>query len=363
MNTRQMRNHLIKICTGSILCLLVVNASGQDINYSQYYTMMPAINPAAAGAFGGDYRFSLDYRKSNYTAADPFTTIFASVDAGLGKYKKVDGADRKSYFGCGLSFLNDKAGEGELALQEINVMLAYNLNIATNHYLTLGTQFGTATRSINYSNLRWSSQYDDNSGVYDPNAYADPLANYEKANYMPISIGLLWNYAEREKLKINAGIALKNVNEPESSFEANPLVSEKVPMQIAFHTAAEWNIPNTTLALMPHLLYRSRQGFNETTFGVITKLNLSFDSKMTHIKKSSAAYAGIFYRTSKDLVLLAKFDLRQNVAIGLSYDIDVKALSDAAATKKRSALEVVITYSSWWKETRLLPRKGNTEFF
>lgn len=358
-----MRNHLLKICTGSIFCLLVASASGQDINYSQYYTMMPAINPAATGAFGGDYRFSLDYRKSNYSAADPFTTVFASVDAGLAKYKKGDGADRKSYFGCGLSFLNDKAGEGGLGLQEVNLLLAYNLNIAHHQYLTLGTQFGTATRSINYSNLRWSNQYDSESGTFDPNAYADPLANYEKANYMPISAGLLWNYAEPDKLKINAGIALKNLNEPTTSFETNPTEAEKALMQMTFHTAAEWMVPQTNLALMPHLMYRSRGYISETSFGVITKFSMSFDSKMTHIKKSSAAYAGIFYRTTKDLVLLAKFDLRQNVAIGLSYDIDMKALSDAAATKKRSALEVVITYSSWWKETRLLPRKGNTEFF
>ena len=125
-----MRNRLFKIFTGSILFLLVVNANGQDINFSQYYTMMPAINPAAAGAFGGDYRFSLDYRQSKYSAADPFTTVFASVDAGIAKYKPGDGSDRKSYFGLGLSFLNDKAGEGDLALQQINLMLSYNLNIA-----------------------------------------------------------------------------------------------------------------------------------------------------------------------------------------------------------------------------------------
>ena len=180
---------------------------------------------------------------------------------------------------------------------------------------------------------------------------------------MPISAGLLWNYSEEDKLKLNAGIALKNVNEPESSFELNPIVAEKIPMQITFHTAAEWMIPQTTLALMPHILFRSRGDFNEASIGVITKFYLSFDSKMTHIKKSSAAYAGLFYRTSKDLVLLAKFDLRQNIAIGLSYDIDMKALTDASTTKQRSALEFVITYSSWWKETRLLPRKGNTEFF
>ena len=114
----------------------------QDINYSQYYTLMPAINPASVGAFGGDYRFLLDYRNSNYSAADPFTTIFASFDMGIGKYKPGDGSDRRSYFATGLSFMNDKAGDGDLALQEVNLMLAYNLLMGEKSHLTLGTKVG-----------------------------------------------------------------------------------------------------------------------------------------------------------------------------------------------------------------------------
>ncbi|MEQ8324108.1 MAG: PorP/SprF family type IX secretion system membrane protein [Vicingaceae bacterium] len=345
----------------ALAVLMVGSVTAQDINYSQYYTVMPAINPASTGAFGGDYRFIMDYRQSQYSAADPFTTIFASWDMGIAKYKKSDGSERKSFFGAGLNFLNDKAGEGDLGLQEINLMLSYNLRIGELHHLTLGTKVGQATRSVNYSNFRWESQFDEGSASYDPNAFSDPLANNEKANYTPISVGLLWNYAKEDHLKLNAGFALNQVNEPESNFD-NRLV-ENVPMQMVFHTAAEWFIPNTTMSLMPHVMYRSRSYVSETTVGVISKFYLSFDSRMTHIKKSSAFYAGIFYRTTKDLVLLMKVDLRQNIDLGISYDMDISGEAGTSFVKKRGALEFVLTYSSFWKERTLLPRKGNTEFF
>ena len=160
---------------------------------------------------------------------------------------------------------------------------------------------------------------------------------------------------------MNAGIALENVNKPNTAFDSE--VAEELPMKMNINVGAEWMIPNTIMALMPHVLFTTGAHYNETNIGVILKTYLSFDSKSTHIKKSSALYTGIFYRTSQDLILLMKFDLRRNIALGLSYDIDLASVSDPISNKKRSALEFVVTYSSFFKETRLIPRKGSTEFF
>ena len=348
---------------GTAFSLFALSSTGQDINYSQFYSLMPALNPATTGAFGGDYRFLMDYRSSKYSASDPFTTVFASFDMGLAKYKKDDGSDRFSFFGVGLSFLNDKAGAGNLSLQEVNLSLSYNLRIAEKQVLSLGTRFGSASRSINYGNFRWQTQYDEGSATYDPNLNptGDPLVRAAKATYTPISAGLLWNYFDEGKLKINAGLGLNNLNQPESGFDQG--ISEKVPMQIVAHAAGEWFVPHTTMSLMPHFMYRSRGYVSEVNVGVISKFYLSFDSHMTHIKKSSAFYAGAIYRSTKDLILLMKMDLRQNIDIGLSYDMDLSAVGSSSQVKKRGALELVLTYSSFWKERTLLPRKGNTEFF
>ena len=351
-----------KLFALAIVLMIAVNeSSAQDTKFSQYYTLMPAINPASTGAFGGDYRFLIDYRRSNYSASvDAFNTVYASYDQGIAKYRS-DGEDRQSYFGIGLSLLNDKAGTSSLGLMQINALLSYNLKMGEFSWLSLGTRIGYATRSVDYTNLTWGSQFNDADGSYDPSAFSDPLAQYEKATYVPVSIGLIYNLSKIDKLKMNAGLALENVNKPNAAFDGE--VKEELPMKTNIHVGAEWMIPNTIMALMPHVLFTTGGHYSETNFGVILKTYLSFDSKSTHIKKSSSLYTGIFYRTSKDLILLMKFDLRRNIALGLSYDIDLSAVSDPLSKKKRSALEFVITYSSFFKERRLIPRKGSTEFF
>jgi len=164
----------------------IVNA--QDVRFSHYSSLMPALNPAATGAFAGDFRLIGDYRISQYSAADPFTTIYASYDQGLKKYKD-DGETKSSFFAAGLSFLSDKAGIGELKSQEVSLMLSYNIGVATFHYLTVGVKAGYGTRSVNYSDFMWALQYDPSNGSYNPAIQGDPLLDESSSvNYTPLSI-------------------------------------------------------------------------------------------------------------------------------------------------------------------------------
>lgn len=342
------------------LMLFALIANSQEIRYSQFYTLMPALNPAATGAFGGDYRFLGDYRSSNYSASKPFPTIFASWDQGVAKYRK-DNQPRLSYFGWGLSFLNDKAGLGGLTTQEIKASISYTLRMGAKNWLTAGFRGAYASKRVDYSELSWGTQWEEENGGYNPNSPSDPLVDNESVNYFPISAGLLWNYANEDKLKINAGVALNSINEPDAAFDDR--VEDKQAMQIVAHAGSEWIIPNTVLGVMPHVLFVSEGYSSEISFGSLVKWYFSWDSKMTHKKKASALYAGVFYRTSRDLVLTTKFEFRRNMALGLSYDIDMSAVSDATSIKQRSALEVVISYAGFFKERTLLPKKGSIEFF
>ena len=353
--------NLFKLSVVLATAMVAFNTNGQDIRYSQYYTLLPALNPAATGAFGGDYRFLADYRSSNYSAAKPFPTIFASWDQGVAKYKKSDGQLRTSYFGWGLSFLNDKAGLGGLTTQIINASISYTIRLSEEHWLTTGFRAGYTTKRVDYSGLSWGTQWVDNDGSYNPNGPTDPLTKIESVSYVPISAGLLWNFAREDKLKINAGAAVNSINQPNAAFDQK--LAEKVPLQIVANAGAEWIIPNTVLGLMPQVLFTNESYKSDVTGGILVKWYLSFDSKMTHIKKSSALYGGIFYRSSQDLTIMGKFELRRNMALGMSYDIDISAVSDATTIKQRSALEIVFTYAGFFKERTLLPRKGSIEFF
>ena len=101
------------------LFLTVYSSHAQEIRWSNYYAAMPTINAASTGAFAGDYRLIGGYRMSQYSAADPFTTIYASYDQGINKHNK-DRSAKNTFFAAGLSFMNDNAGLGALTTTEVS---------------------------------------------------------------------------------------------------------------------------------------------------------------------------------------------------------------------------------------------------
>ena len=340
-----------------LLLLLPSLLTGQEIRWSQYYAVMPALNPASTGAFGGDYRGLAAYRTSKYSASfEPFTTIYGSYDQGIRKHNP-DGSAQNAFFAVGLSFLNDKAGVGSLSSTEVSGMFSFNLKIGKMQFWSVGVRAAYGSRTVDYTGFRWASQYVKNDGTFDPGLPADPMTDYRMVNYFPLSTGLMWNYSDPGRLKLNAGFAINGVNEPNVAFDADK--PENLPMLMVGHVGADWTIPGSIISLMPLVLFQSRAHYSDLNFGLFAKWNLSFDSRMTHIKKTSVLYTGVFYRTTGDLVLATKFDLRRYLALGFSYDVGV----DGDEVKGRSTMEFILTYSAFFMERSLLPHKATTEFF
>ncbi len=342
----------------TIACFLLVGkVHSQEVRWSQYYVVMPAINPASVGAFGGDYRLIADYRMNNYSgAASSFNTIYASYDQGIKKHKS-DGDAKNTFFSAGLSVMNDKAGEGSLSSTEIGAMLSFQLKMSEKSFLGVGVKMAYGIRTVDYTGLKWATQFDGSDGTFDPTLPSDPLAKYDNINYFPISTGLMWNYADPDRLKLTAGFALNNLNQPDVAFD--PSNTEKLPMQIMGNVGADWYIPNTIISLMPLVLYQGHNYYNEVNAGLIAKWHLSFDSKMTHIKKTSTLYTGVFYRSTGDVILSAKFDLRRDLTFGLSYDMGM----DSDETRGRSALELALIYRGFFMEKSMIPKMADHEFF
>lgn len=329
----------------------------QEVRWSQYYIVMPAINPAATGAFGGDYRIMANYRMNQYSgAAQPFTTIYAAYDQGIKKHQD-DGSAKNTFFALGLSFMQDQAGIGSLTSTEISPMFSFNMKVAEQHFISIGAKMSYATRSVDYTSFKWSTQFNRGDASYDPNLPTDPLAEYESVNYFPIGVGLMWNFSNPDKLKMNAGLAVNRINEPDVAFD--PDNTEPLPMQMNANLGVDWYIPNTIISLMPLFLYQSQAYYSEMNVGLFAKWHLSFDSKMTHIKKTSILYTGFFYRSNGDMVLSTKLDLRRNLTFGLSFDTGLGE-DDYSG---RSAIELSIIYRGFFMEKSMIPKKASTEFF
>src|ERR1700739_1244196 len=57
-----------------VICCLTQQAHAQDIHFSQFYETPLLRNPALAGIFTGDYRFSSVYRTQWATVTTPYQT-------------------------------------------------------------------------------------------------------------------------------------------------------------------------------------------------------------------------------------------------------------------------------------------------
>ncbi len=330
---------------------------GQYIHYSQFYTNLYGINPAATGAFRGDYRLFANYRQQWNSINQPFQTVFAAYDMGIMKHKDPSGV--KSFPAFGISFLQDQTNDQNLKITEILASLAYNVRLSSKNYLTAGVRVGSASRSLNLANFSWDSQYQTTTGIYDPTAPTGEDANKESVNYVPISGGLLWNFSNPDKYRMNIGLALNRLNQPDASFYQNG--SDVLNQQLALNIGGEVFIPNSALSLMPVFLLIDEKVSSETTIGLIGKYAVSFDSKYTGIKKSTGISLGMLYRSQDAVVALIRIDLRGSISIGASYDYDISGLK--TATGNKGATEFMLIYSGFIKKKSKLPQRGSVEFF
>jgi type IX secretion system PorP/SprF family membrane protein len=330
---------------------------GQDLHFSQFYSTLININPGATGAFGGDIRFLSNYRSQWNSINQPFTTMYASVDLGLFKYKG-DG-EQGSFPAVGLSFLKDKAGAGDLSLTEIDLSLSYNLRLGRQNIISVGFRAGNATRNVDFGSFTWDSQFDPGSGSLNVNGpNGEPIRN-NSFSYVPVSVGLLWNFTIPDRFRFNLGFANNGMNEPDVTFTKSG-ENDKLNQQTVIHSSSEVMFNNTDISLLPHFLYIKQGESKEFTAGLMAKLAVSFDSKYTGLKKSSGIYAGAFFRTNDAIVIATRVDLRNNFSVGFSYDFDTTPLQDV--TGRTGGIEVMLLYSGFFKKETHLPRKGSPQF-
>ena len=101
-------------------------------------------------------------------------------------------------------------------------------------------------------------------------------------------------------------------------------------------------IPNTSLSILPGVIYYSQGRLQELTAGAMFRYLLKEESNYTDFEKGRAISLGAHFRT-KDafiaslLLELGKFD------IGVSYDFNVSALETASSG--RGGFEIALRYT------------------
>jgi type IX secretion system PorP/SprF family membrane protein len=312
----------------------------QDVHFSQMSSAPLTLNPALAGANYSN-QASLIYRDQWKGADAQFKTIYAGYDMRL-KEK-----NEKGYFGVGLNFYSDKAGDAAMTTNYAGLSLAYHVRINKFQTLGLAAQPSFGQRSLDYSTLRWGMQYDGN-GYNSALVSGEPLNAPNQISFFDINAGVVYTYRSSEhymtandQRAINVGYSINHINQPKYSFYKQE--NERLYMKHVFFANALIGISNSKLSLMPAFYGMIQGAQKEFLAGTYFRYSMQDKSVYTGIKKGAAFSLGTFYRLGDAFIAKGMVEW-SNWSMGFAYDLNVSSYT--AATGGRGGFELVLRFVS-----------------
>lgn len=313
-------------------------ANAQDIHFSQYSEMGSIINPALAGV-QYDTKVIASFRSQWGSVAKSYQTFGLGFEQAI-KAKKLRGG----YFTVAFNVFRDQAGDAKLSNLNPNLGISGLVKINKLLKISAGIQGGFNYKTINTDNLKWDRQY--NGYEHDPSLPSGEIAPRSSITSYDLGFGGNFNYAKSEKFisakdgnKFNAGFSLYHFGLPLNSFI---ITSEKLETRYILHFNGDFNIPGSKQSVMPSFIVMRQGPSSEFVLGAMYKFVLVDQSIVTGIKKPSAFALGVQYRY-KDAVIPCILYQYDKYSLGLSYDINVSALTPAS--KRNGGLEVMLRYN------------------
>ncbi len=301
-----------------------INSFGQDPHFSQNDVNPLMINPGNT-ALNHDLRAIVNYRNQWSSFTKPYQTIGFSFDMNTAKDKS-----RNAYLGLGVQFLNDKAGDSQMSLTQGNLNVSGVLRTGDLSKLSLGLMGGFGQRSVNFNDLRWSSQYD---GAYNSSLSSNENFSSTNYTYFDAGVGLVWTYGKNQAyisanddVQLNIGISAAHLDVARSSFENE---GAKLDTRFNGFIDARFGKRNTHLSINPSLYYTNQGSLHEVVVGSNFRYLLKEGSHFTGFVKTTAISLGAHYRYMDAVIASIRFDY-SNYSLGVSYDFNVSELTPAS---------------------------------
>jgi type IX secretion system PorP/SprF family membrane protein len=301
--------------------MLCFSLHGQDAHWSQFNHNPIYYNPANAGNFENDVRFTANYRDQWRSVTKPFSTIAVAADGNLKKVQNL---------AVGGNFFHDVAGDGSYRTMQLMGTFARGFALNPNLSLRVGGQLGLNHRSIDYSALTFDSQYQ---------GYIYSNANPTNENFgsgrrtsILFSVGSLAKYRVNKKVGVEVGAGLFNLNRPDQGINGG---KQKRDMRFALQSKVEYKI-NSDVFLLP--------GFQMNVQGKYKAFIIGSDLRYELLNKEGkyrAVFAGIWTRV-KDATWITLGIQYQQTFVGISYDVNYSKL--IPASRIRGGLEIAIRH-------------------
>lgn len=333
-----------KIC---YIALILTSNFGwsQDIHFSQTTRAEFQINPAFIGAYSGNLRATVNWKDQWQSINKTFRTYSSSLEYSFGK----GNARRPTYFGAGLHFFKDAAGDVEFGHTNVGLSFSALVKINRNARFIGGLQGSYGMTGINLSAMQWGSQY---SGInYDPSLYNGEGTEFQPYNYADLAMGVAYWYTKNDKNVIQkapsdakVGLSVFHVNKPHYSFTPNG--DAKLPMRFVLHGSALFSTQTTNLYWYPNLNVMVQGKQHEVYMGSSWKYLLKSASKSTGFNSEVSITGGMNMRITNviDAFVPQLFIGAYNLSLGMSYDINFSRLNEAS--NYRGGFEFSLRYTN-----------------
>lgn len=345
----------MKKCLTGVFCVLfsVFSAFSQDMHFSQFYETPSLINPALTGSTHV-MRAAIIYKDQWGSVTVPYRTYGATYEMKFkaSSWDKSDPFKSKSYkkafnrLAGGLAFFSDKAGDGNMGTNIVNLSLATFIKTGEFSSLSVGLQGGMIQKSVDYNKFVFSNQY--NGTGYDKTPAAGEDYGTHTFITPDVSAGVLWRYEKEEEvigennhLSADVGFAMYHINKPTQRFIAG--TSDQLFSKYNAHGRLLIGIPHSSIGIAPSFLMSFQGKQKEILVGLMAKYYLKHESKYTGFIKRTSVGLGVYYRNLDAMIVQLMLEMGQ-YAIGFSYDLNVSGLTTVSTL--RGGPEITIRFNS-----------------
>lgn len=337
-----------------VFSIAVSYVSAQDIHFTQYDENPSLVNPALVGS-RYVMRASVCYKDQWGSVTVPYRTYGVSYEMKFkaSAWEKTDPYRTKTYkkafsrLAGGLSFYGDKAGDGNMGTNMVNLSLATFIKTSDISTLSVGLQGGVIQKSVNFEKFIFSNQYNGTNG-YDPNISNQETEGTRSFLSADFAGGLLWHISHEEsaigennQLDGDIGAAVFHVNKPKQKFLTS--TTDQLYSKIVVHSRWTIGIPHSNIGIAPSIMAQFQGPQKELIGGLMIKYYLKTDSKYTGYIRRSSVGLGVSYRGADALAVNVLLEMGQ-YAVGLSYDINTSGLKKVSTM--RGGPEITFRFNS-----------------
>lgn len=304
--------------------LYLIDLSGQDIHFSQFFNSPLNVNPALTGIFNGNSRYQLNYRRQWQSV--PVDYLSADIAADFKLFRSEN-----KFLGVGILFNYDRAGDLNLNLLDANLSISYSLKVSDQFLITPGISGAYVQRGYDAANAQTGNQWDGRA--YNPTFAQAEIIGQESLNYIDISGGLNFRWQNSYRKYLDFGGAVQHVNSPKEFFSNESEESIERPKLLTAYFMLNYQIGGD-LDILLNGLYSRQDEYNEIVGNIQTKIYLSK-------AKDKAIYLGVGYRLDDAWYPMIAIDYGQ-VYGAFSYDLNISDFE--VATDGRGGPELSLRY-------------------